>query len=382
MRIAERVYQELIKSGRDCALIPLTSATHYLEKRNLKFLKLNELLEEYLENLQIKVSDRLKKFIKKESFKNHNPEIVSNDHTDAYYFLGLLELVTKCGFKKGVEKYKELERRSFEPINFSNWVIKKYKCKLVITTNVDRYEYAFRAAAFKNNIPVLSFDDLFGEFADKEKILSTIICVDNKIAKKNLQSLGYEGRIIVTGNPVFENLMSTNNSIKNKEYAIVVLTTGISGIKLFENFRTFDDNFLHNFFESIETYLLKNYKKVKVRFHPNMVQKKYWKNDVFEVDNEVDLHKSLENFGTVVGINCTTALYEAYLLGKHLINFNFTKTQNFRNLPIPSLGYVNELGYIEKFDSESIVNFNSQKNKKNRFSNELFKILNELLPNN
>lgn len=221
IRIAEQVYLELLKQGQNCLILPLTTAESYLSEREVGHLKLHKLFDEYVKSEEIKISSDEEKFITEESKKNYDSSKVGNKHTFAYYFLGLSELFQKHGFSKGKELYKNLNRRAFEPLNFSKWLIEKYMCNLVITTNVDRYEFAFRASAKVNNIPVMSFDDLFGEFANENKILSDIICVDNEIAKINIQNMGYLGKIEITGNPVFNLIKPANPSLEIKNSALI-----------------------------------------------------------------------------------------------------------------------------------------------------------------
>lgn len=382
IRIAEQVYHLLKQEGRECVLLPLTTAEQYVFERGIPFLELSHLFEQYTRERLDNIPAEQKRFIDEESSKNYNHPKVSNKHTYAYYFLGLTELFDKYGFSKGKEKYLDLNRRAFEPIHFSSWVIQKYNCQLIITTNVDRFEYSFRAAGKMLKLGVVSFDDLFGEFADPQKIQSDLVCVDNETAKNNIQKMGYNGKIAVTGNPVFNHLQPNKSSIEIENSVLIVLTTGISGLKLFENFKIFDDNFFENFFSSIEDYLLKKYSLVKIRFHPSMTPKKYWRNNSFEIDNEIDFHCSLKKAEIVLGLNCTTAIYEAYLSGKSIINFNYTNKANYRNLPIPALGYVNSLGFIEEINLDDHTNLKLINTNRRQNTENIIELIDEILYNN
>ena len=253
--IIHKLIDKLNQLKIDFIYLPLTTAISYCKKNSIEHLEYNQLANEYLSNSKLDLSF-VDEFVNR-TFKEES--IVSKKATKAYYSIGFNDLIKEFSKNTALELYKKYGRRSFEPKEFAKFVLKKYNVKKLITTNVDRTEYAFRFSAKKLNIPVFSIDDLFGEYANKDKILSDIVFVDNKIAKKNILKMKYKGRIIISGNPVF-NALKKNNKQNND--LLIVLTTGVSSVKMFKNFFHFDDNFHQNFFHSIENQVLKIFEKI------------------------------------------------------------------------------------------------------------------------
>lgn len=333
--ILARVYQYLMAQGVEAKLIPLTTAVPYCVQHSLDFVK----IEDYF-NIEDLV-EPCRSFIKDLADKSHNSELkIPYKHTLAYHGIGMEQIFSEKNFHEGVNHFKELGRQAFLPINFAEKLLDIFQPKAVITTNVPRMELAFRMKATEKGIRTYAIDDLVGYFRNIQNIFSDVVFVDNEMAKKRVLDYGYEGEVIISGNPVYEDIFKKRKKAHKKENnnLLIILQIGVSNMET--NFVSeFSNQFYQTFFAQLDQIgFLQRFDEVKVRFHPSMNKVHYWKNEQIKIDTEQDIHQSLLSFSYVLGFT-STAVYEAYLMGCKVFNLSFKK-EYFR-LPMNYIGQIN-----------------------------------------
>ena len=371
--IISRIYNFIINNGLDAKILPLTTAVSYCIKNSIEYLKIEELFD--TENLDPSYKDKIIEIAK----ENHNEEMnFPFTHTLAYYAIGLSQLFSEKGYKAGLNYYKKKGRQSFLPTNFADKLINEINPKAIITTNVPRMELAFRKVGMARKIKVFAIDDLNGYFGDIDSIYSDFVFVDNVNSVKRVKTYKKSGEVIVSGNPVFDDIIKlrkTRSKINNN--IIILLQTGIRELNL-NKVIEFSDSFFKNFFSSLEeSNFLNSFDKVIIRFHPSMNKKRYWKSKNFLIDDEENIHQSLLNNSNALGLT-STSIYEAYLLGSSIYRFSFSK--NFFNLPFGDNGVVNlngEINFSKKIpepilNNDTLYN-NSLQTIYNRVNHEVFK---------
>lgn len=146
-------------------------------------------------------------------------KIVNHDETVAYLGANYLELVNRYGTAQAADMYESGGRYIFEPSKTMEYILKRIRPDLLITTNSPRSEKYAVLAARKLEIKSVAFIDMFGirceswfkdnSFADKILVLSESV-------KQNLISLGRDiSSITVVGNPSFDTLANNYYEDKN-----------------------------------------------------------------------------------------------------------------------------------------------------------------------
>ena len=352
--IISRVYKYLVDKGVDAKILPLTTAVSYCNRNSIDYIKIEDFFNE--DNLDSNFKDKIIEIAK----ENHNEEMdFPFYHTLAYYGIGLSQLFFERGYKEGLDHYKKKGRQSFLPTNFAEKVINDLNPKAIITTNVPRMELAFRKVGMAMKIKVFAIDDLNGYFGNIDSIYSDVVFVSNINSIKRVKSYKKSGDVIVSGNPVFDDIIKlrkTKHNINNN--LLILLQTGVRDINI-NKVVEFSDSFYQNLFSNLEeSNFFNSFDNVTVRFHPSMNKKKYWKSENFIIDDEEDLHQSLLNHSNALGLT-STSIYEAYLIGCSIYRFSFGK--NFFDLPFGDNGIVNLNGKISfnKKNHQPILNNDS-----------------------
>lgn len=371
--ILARVYKYLIAQGVDAKLIPLTTAVPYCVEHSLDFLK----IEDYF-NLEDLV-EPYRSFIQNLADKSHNDQSkIPYKHTLAYHGIGMEQIFTEKNFDEGVKHFEELGRKAFLPINFAEKLLDILQPKGIITTNVPRMELAFRMKATEKGIRTYAIDDLVGYFRDIQNIFSDVVFVDNEMAKKRVLGYGYEGEIIISGNPVYEDIFKKRKQAHRKEnnHLLIILQTGVSNMGT-NRVSEFSNQFYQTFFAKLDqTGFLQKFDEVKVRFHPSMNKVQYWNDEKIKIDIEKDIHQSLLSSSYVLGFT-STAVYEAYLIGCKVFNLSFKK-EYFR-LPMNYIGQIDLDGsfHFHKENPDPLYMKGSHMKKSleiiyNKLANEVF----------
>ena len=372
--MVSRIYKYLLKQGLQAKIIPLTSAVSFCITNAIDYIKIEDFFE--INSLDTNFKDAILKI----AHQNHNNELgIPFSHTLAYYGIGLNQLFIEKGLSLGLEYFKTNGRKSFLPTNFAKTVINDLKPNAIFTTNSPRMELAFRIIGKSMQIKTFAIDDLIGYFRRLEYISSDVVFVDNEIAKENVKNYSYKGEIIISGNPVYEDIFKLRREAKqiNNNNLLIILQTGISNVKTNEVIE-FSEQFFKNFFKNIEKLnFFNSFDNVTIRFHPSMKKIKYWKSENFQIDTEENLHQSLLNHSSVFGLT-STAIYEAYLIGCSVYNLSFKN--DFFCLPIEYIGNINIFGdfHFDKDNPKPVLNHETQNKQSleiiyNKLINEVFK---------
>jgi|GEM_PF-4874685 len=325
-----RIYNYFKSQGIGCLLLPLTTGIKYV---------IDQGIEDYIELNKLYKIDSIplawKEFIDSEVNNNHKRELgIPFDHTLAYYSIGLTGLFEELGFEKGKQEYLANGRKAFIYDKFARQALQDIKPSAVFVTNVARMERAFVRAAREKEIPSFAIDDLFG--VPHEPLEADLIFVDNDVAKRNLLAANSNLKIIVSGNPVFDDISRSKSLIRNNAELLIVLQTGIRNLKSGE-VRQFDKNFYERFFQCIQPGFC-NFTKIHVRFHPSMKEQVYWEEaSNIVIDRKSKIQDTISKVEFALGMS-STGLYEAYLAGCKCYAFEFD--DDFFRLPIRASGHI------------------------------------------
>lgn len=137
---------------------------------------------------------------------------VPRAETIAYLGNSFNDLANKIGEAEASSEYKKHGRRAFLPTSFLKKVILEEECDLVVATNSPRAEQAAILAAQELSIPSVCVVDL--GFSNKQipwiakRGFADRVCVLSEKIKSNLVNAGRcSERIVVTGNPAFDELI-------------------------------------------------------------------------------------------------------------------------------------------------------------------------------
>lgn len=135
---------------------------------------------------------------------------VDEADTEAYYGLGLRDLVLQYGDAAGMQHYRERGRRAFCPVEVFKRYLGKNVPDVVITTTSPRSELALQFAANDLGIPALAVSDLFLQAESQYVCLSRyakyITVIAGYVADYLVQIGCEERRLRITGNPAFDSL--------------------------------------------------------------------------------------------------------------------------------------------------------------------------------
>lgn len=145
---------------------------------------------------------------------NTSPD-VPEDETIAYLGINYLDLVAEHGEAGAAELFREQGRYAFMPHRFMRAVLGELAPDVVIATNSPRSEQAVMEAASQMGIPNVGMVDLFGQEGDpfyKRSARPDRTCVMAELVRQRLLARGFEAdRVVVTGNPAFDGLFSSDN---------------------------------------------------------------------------------------------------------------------------------------------------------------------------
>tara|TARA_B100002052_G_scaffold260322_1_gene253452 strand:- start:7670 stop:8863 length:1194 start_codon:yes stop_codon:yes gene_type:complete len=319
------IYKFLTKHYPYCKLyvFPCTSAIPQCINENINFLS-------YTNFISKKRLDFYNKKYKKISTQSHNINLgLDFKETLAYIGANIDELTNLYGDKYTNRQLKIYGRHAFIPFNFMKKVLNKIKPDLVVATNSPKTEYASVIAAKSLGIKTLTIDDLFGH--SFLPLNSDIVCANSPSSIPNLiRSGSLPKNIVVTGNPVFDNLFKLRKKfiISNSKKKLVFLSqTAIKNLNT-GKFLFFNNTFIENVILSIKKYCDDNNFDFYIRTHPNqsktIFNKILDKNpNLFKFDDANVLIKSFSKNTHYISFN-STSLYEAYLANKYVSELNIS----------------------------------------------------------
>ncbi len=142
---------------------------------------------------------------------NGHPD-VDPIETHAYLGINYTEWVDQYGEDEAANLFARYGRRGFKPTRFMGRVLDELRPSVVVATNSPRAEQAAIEAAVSSGIPTLSMIDLFALDYDpylRRQVHADRITVLGPQVRDKLVAAGIAAeRIRVTGNPVFDALVS------------------------------------------------------------------------------------------------------------------------------------------------------------------------------
>jgi len=371
--ILHRIASYLQTKGVENQILPLTTAVPYLESRQYKdYIKLEKLCSETTLHKRFDGTP-----IRDIIDQAHNSAVgIPKEHTEAYHAIGFKELVDHLGsFLAARELYEAKGRFAFFPLNFAKVVLKKLNPKAVFITNVSRYEGAFGKAAQELGIPSFGIDDLFGtQIVDLPQVET--LFVENELAETNFVRKGFKGNIIISGNPVFQDLYKFREDRFNSKRLLVLLQPG---------FRRITDNeitlvnadFYTQLWDSLEEVSFwKQFDEVVLRLHPSMTNGEAYKRHSMILEKNINIHDSIKKVSHVMGFG-STSLYEGALAGRKYLAFEFE--EDYFKLPLVYNGQVSHKGNLNRFNNKFIL---FKQNTKINANEKIYQVLKEEVLNN
>lgn len=145
---------------------------------------------------------------------NTSPD-VPLDETIAYLGINYLDLIAQHGEAGAADLYREQGRYGFRPLHFMRRVLDALQPDAVVATNSPRSERAALDVAGERGLPTIGMVDLFGLDSDTYVLHEpkpAWTCVISEGVRQRLIARGFPAdRVVVTGNPAFDGLFSTDN---------------------------------------------------------------------------------------------------------------------------------------------------------------------------
>ncbi len=145
---------------------------------------------------------------------NTSPDVPA-DETIAYLGINYLDLIAQHGEAGAAELYRVQGRYGFLPLHFMHRVIESLQPDVVMATNSPRSERAALDVAKAFGIPSIGMVDLFGLDSDTYVLHEPKpdwTCVISEGVRQRLLARGFPPEsVVVTGNPAFDGLISSDN---------------------------------------------------------------------------------------------------------------------------------------------------------------------------
>lgn len=139
---------------------------------------------------------------------------VSQAETQAYFAIGLQDLVARFGWSKALTLVQSEGRKAFEPVSAMMRYLDRVQPDIVVTTTSPRFELALLKAARKLGIPTLAIGDLFLvqeiEWMRQPGYAEDIAVLSSSVADLLVSAGISRSALRVTGNPAFDSLAPGN----------------------------------------------------------------------------------------------------------------------------------------------------------------------------
>jgi hypothetical protein len=170
---------------------------------------------------------------KRLSQENTSPD-VPMDETIAYLGINYLDLIAEHRDEGAATLYRKEGRYGFRPRQFMRRVLEELQPDVVVTTNSPRSEQAALEAAKALGIYCVGMVDLFGLDSDTyvmREVKPDWTCVLAEPVRTRLIARGFEPTsLIVTGNPAFDGLSTSENEAKARDFIAAHQWQGLSPI--------------------------------------------------------------------------------------------------------------------------------------------------------
>lgn len=311
------VSEELKKLGATVVILGLTTACSTLDKQNIPYKKLKDYLFLYEKKELLKIEEIGEKLAK----ENHDNDLVSFEDTKYYYGIGMYSLILEKGEETAYDLYSKGGRKSFEPLDFMNRVLKFEKANVVTTTCNVRYEKAATTVGRYLGIQTILFYDFLDEFYEGTEKFNFVFCL-NEFQKHQLLEKGIEKeKIHVIGQPAFDSLFKVKpNRIQMAQDL---------NMKVLKNLVLW----ICSEFPTVEG-MLEIYREIQlaaknltdyvfiIKVHPNRDGGYFTNSNNIYVVKNYDIQKIICNADLVIG-TMSTSVHEAMLLDKPIIIPNY-----------------------------------------------------------
>lgn len=196
------VAKGLKAAGADVDLIGFTTGRATLERAGLQARSVLALLD------PDPASDAPYRAAVQPFLRDHAHADVRPEETEAYFTVGLRDLVERLGFDEAIRRLETDGRKAFTPVSVMERYIQRTRPDLVVSTTSPRFELALLRAARRLDVPSVALGDLFlvderewilsGDYAEHLTVISPVVA-------EELRRDGLIGtRTHVTGNPAFD----------------------------------------------------------------------------------------------------------------------------------------------------------------------------------
>jgi UDP-N-acetylglucosamine 2-epimerase len=212
VNIAKHIYKYLENQyDYNLEIIALTSSIHVLKNENISYKEISSYIDlfDYKEEA-IRYGEMLAQ-------SQYNPSSgIDYDTIVAYLGLSFFDLVAQLqSYEKALELFQLEGRKVFSPVATMTKILEYEKPDVVVVSSNARMEKAAGISANNLNIPVIRINDMP---TASEISYKATVCVMNDFAKEYCLQYSEvkENKIIVTGQPVFENNLRILSEKLNK----------------------------------------------------------------------------------------------------------------------------------------------------------------------
>lgn len=340
------VYKSLLKAGFEPIVFGFTAAEVRLKNENISYISYKDFVNEYGNK------EDILKYGQELHSKLGPNALISEDETIAYLGINFYELVQREGLESAQALYKKLERKSFLPLEFMTYVLKKFNPCAVVSTNSPRSEEAILKSAKLLNIKRYCINDFLSKMELEARTghagyANKIFVANEKFKTFFIQSGWDASDVIVSGNPAFDSINS-KSTIELKNHLIKEYNLGNKLNILFilgngEQLLRIDDEMLERIFELKKKYQF----NLILRPHPNNT-KPLPKGDVIISKKEENIHGWLHASNIIITIISTVAL-EASIIDKTVIQYLPNEIEN--RISFNELDIGQEAHTLEEFSS-------------------------------
>ncbi|MEH7383523.1 CDP-glycerol glycerophosphotransferase family protein [Bacillus sp. JJ1533] len=390
-RIIEKVYQKLSETTNfKIEILAFTAAVPYFKNKNIK---IKTILDYEIKTDEGKNKQEIESLI---PVYKDNALMTKEEHYK-YNYLSIYDLLESFSYNKVKNLIQKFGRRVYLPKNTMKQILMIEKPSLLITTSSPRMEKAALISAKKLGIRSVSIEDLFGKVRkidleiDEEigtneysRTFGDNIFVMNNLGKQNLLNLGIdEERIVITGNPNFDDLINFNNIEKINQ---LKSNMNIPEDKTKIIYLAQQTDYVDQIMSRLKEIIKNNNFYLIVKLHPNQ--------GVFHINekNILVVKDNLYDYISMVDLAITeysTTGLEALLLKKKLISIQLSNEFN-EVIPFRNLGNTTVINSIDDLEEtlihslnqvykETPENFKQPFNATDKIINVLIKITQEEL---
>lgn len=145
---------------------------------------------------------------------------VSREESLAYHGASFADLAARIGIDAAWDKWRELGRQSFLPVDFMHRVLLHFAPDVVIATNSPRTEQATMIAAGRLGIPSLCAVDMFAlhevKWISQPNFAHRITVLNESVRDLMIRHGVAPNKLAITGNPAFDGLNAPQTMASGK----------------------------------------------------------------------------------------------------------------------------------------------------------------------